>query len=59
MLCYLQPRWKFAELQKHTDQPAAWLKEVLLSIGLVNKSGPYHGLWELKREYRLGQQAPA
>ncbi|KAK9810881.1 hypothetical protein WJX73_005243 [Symbiochloris irregularis] len=51
-----QARWKFAELQKHTDQPTAWLKEVLLGVALSNKRGPYIGTWELKREYRMGQQ---
>lgn len=51
-----QTHWKFAELQKATDQPTAWLKEVLLSVALINKRGPYIGTWELKREYRLGQQ---
>lgn len=51
LLC-MQDRWKFADLQKQTDQPAAWLKEVLQGIGVLNRKGPNMGLWELQREYR-------
>ena len=47
-----QERWKFADLQKQTDQPAVWLKEVLQGIGVLNRKGPNMGLWELQREYR-------
>lgn len=49
----VQAHWKFAEVQKHTDQPAAWLKEVLTGIGVLNKKGPYMGSWELKKEYKI------
>ena len=48
----LQERWKFADLQKQTDQPAVWLKEILQGIGVLNRKGPNMGLWELQREYR-------
>ena len=48
----LQERWKFADLQKQTEQPAVWLKEILQGIGVLNWKGPNVGLWELQREYR-------
>ena len=48
----LQSRWNFIQLQKETDQPAVWLKEVLLEVAMLNKRGPNANLWELKKEYR-------
>lgn len=49
-----QPHWNFAQLHKETDQPAAWLKEVLLAVAVFNKRGPNQALWEIKPEYRTG-----
>lgn len=42
------------QLQKETDQPDVWLKEVLGEIGILNKRGPNAKLWELKKEYKGG-----
>ncbi|KAK9827401.1 hypothetical protein WJX81_008134 [Elliptochloris bilobata] len=49
-----QANWNFAQLHKETDQPAAWLKEVLLSIASFKKGGPTQQHWQLKPEYRTG-----
>eukprot|EP00887_Chlorella_sp_A99_P007741 scaffold20.g7741.t1 len=67
-----QPRWSFAQLQKHTDQPTQHLKArggpgrrraaVLSQIAVQNKRGPYRDLWELQKGYRAQpeeQAAPA
>ena len=40
-----QPLWNFAQLHKEADQPAAWLKEVLLDVAVFNKRGANQGLW--------------
>lgn len=34
------PYWTLVQLQKHTDQPTAFLKEVLGTMAVVNKKGP-------------------
>ena len=47
-----QAHWKFVELQKSTDQPAVWLKEVLLELGHYHKKGPYLGTWGLKNDWK-------
>lgn len=47
-----QSRWNFVQLQKETDQPAVWLKEVLGEVAILNKRGPHANFWELKKEYR-------
>ncbi|KAI9326116.1 transcription initiation factor IIF, beta subunit-domain-containing protein, partial [Obelidium mucronatum] len=43
--------WKFADLSEKTQQPNAWLKEVLGTCADLVKKGPYNGLYELKPEY--------
>ncbi len=48
----VQSRWNFIQLQKETDQPAVWLKEVLGEVAVLNKRGAHANLWELKKEYR-------
>lgn len=40
------PYWTLVQLQKHTEQPTAFLKEVLTGIGVVNKKGP-NKVWGL------------
>ncbi|KAG1905379.1 transcription initiation factor IIF, beta subunit-domain-containing protein [Suillus fuscotomentosus] len=42
-----QPRWSIKPLRERTQQPEAYLKEVLLSIATLNRSGEYNGMWEL------------
>lgn len=47
-----QPSWSFNQLQSETNQPTAYLKEVLNEIALLNRKGPNQYLWELKPDYR-------
>jgi transcription initiation factor TFIIF subunit beta len=42
-----QPRWSIKPLRERTQQPEAYLKEVLLAIATLNRSGEYNGTWEL------------
>jgi transcription initiation factor TFIIF subunit beta len=42
-----QPRWSIKPLRERTQQPEAYLKEVLLSIATLNRSGEFNGMWEL------------
>jgi transcription initiation factor TFIIF subunit beta len=35
-----------------TNQPEAYLKEVLDDIAIMNRSGPYNGKWSLKPEFK-------
>jgi len=44
--------WNFSGLVDFTHQPQPYLKEILGDIGLLNKRGPYVGMWQLKSEYR-------
>ena len=44
--------WNFKGLQDETLQPAAFLKEVLGDISILNKTGPYTGNYELKPEFK-------
>eukprot|EP00210_Caulerpa_lentillifera_P007044 g6738.t1 len=43
--------WTIASLQKRTEQPLTWLKEVLSGIAVLNRSGTYAGSYELKPEF--------
>lgn len=54
----MQTHWKLAELQKHTDQPVAWLKEVLAGLASIHKQGPYMGTWQLKKAYTVSEKGP-
>jgi len=47
-----QPRWGIRPLREKTQQPEAYLKEVLSEVALLHKSGEYNGLWELQEAYR-------
>ena len=48
----LQERWTLQKLVEQTDQPAAFLKEVLPKIARLNRSGPHARLWELQSQYK-------
>ncbi len=52
----MQGAWNFNQLIQRTNQPAAWLKEVLLEIAAQSKRGPNKDLWELKKEYNVKKQ---
>lgn len=54
-----RPHWTFTQLQRETDQPAVWLKEVLAGVAVLNKKGPYKDQWEVKKEYRRANSAAA
>ncbi|KAG2076520.1 hypothetical protein BDR04DRAFT_1089657 [Suillus decipiens] len=46
-----QPRWSIKPLRERTQQPEAYLKEVLLAIATLNRSGEYNGTWELNEVF--------
>ncbi len=55
----LQDFWTFQNLVKETDQPVAWLKEVLVQLAVQYKSpGKYRDHWQLKAEYRTREPQP-
>lgn len=43
---------RLVDLQKVTNQPANFIKEILLDIAIYNTSFPHKSMWELKPEYR-------
>ena len=44
-------RYTLKALTERTQQPQAWLKEVLAEVCIMHKRGPLTGLYELKPEY--------
>jgi transcription initiation factor TFIIF subunit beta len=48
------PYWSLKALKEKTNQPETWLKEVLSEVGVLQKRGPYVGLWSLMENYRKG-----
>lgn len=48
------PRWSIKPLRDRTQQPEAYLKEVLGEIAFLHKSGEFNGLWELTGNYARG-----
>jgi hypothetical protein len=51
-----QDMWNAVSLQQQTEQPMAFLREVLVDIAIVHKFGPLKDNWELKPEYK--ERAP-
>jgi transcription initiation factor TFIIF subunit beta len=52
--------WSMKGFREVTNQPEAYLKEVLEEIAIMNRSGPYTGKWSLKEEFKsqsLGEAA--
>lgn len=45
-------RWSIKVLRDRTQQPEAYLKEVLSEIADLNRSGEFNGTWELKDTFR-------
>lgn len=43
--------WSLKRLREETQQPYAYLREVLLSIANQHHNGPYAGSWSLKQEF--------
>lgn len=53
-----QQRWSIKPLRERTQQPEAYLKEVLGEIATLHRSGEHNGLWELSDIFvRDGVQA--
>lgn len=48
------PRWGVKALRERTQQPEAYLKEVLGEIAFLHRSGEWNGLWELRDNYKGG-----
>ncbi|KAF9446860.1 hypothetical protein P691DRAFT_732490 [Macrolepiota fuliginosa MF-IS2] len=46
------PRWGLRPLRDKTQQPEAYLKEVLSEIAFLHRSGEHNGMWELKENYK-------
>ncbi|KAK0223471.1 transcription initiation factor IIF, beta subunit-domain-containing protein [Armillaria fumosa] len=46
------PRWNIRDLRTKTQQPTAFLKETLLEVAHLHKSGEYTGHYELKDIYQ-------
>jgi len=44
--------WSIRPLREKTQQPEAYLKEVLAEIAFLHKSGEHNGLWELKEVFK-------
>ncbi|KAF8340089.1 transcription initiation factor IIF, beta subunit [Amanita rubescens] len=45
-------RWGIKALREKTQQPEAYLKEVLSEVAFLHRSGEYNGLWELKDNFK-------
>lgn len=46
------PRWGIKLLRERTQQPEAYLKEVLGEIAALHRSGEHNGLWELRSDFK-------
>ncbi|KAI0671342.1 transcription initiation factor IIF, beta subunit-domain-containing protein [Trametes maxima] len=45
-------RWPIRVLRERTQQPEAYLKEVLSEIAFLHRSGEFNGSWELMANYK-------
>ncbi|TFK61103.1 hypothetical protein BDN72DRAFT_478369 [Pluteus cervinus] len=45
-------RWNIRALRERTQQPEAYLKEVLSEVAFLHRSGEHNGLWELRDDYK-------
>ncbi|EJF58635.1 transcription initiation factor IIF beta subunit [Dichomitus squalens LYAD-421 SS1] len=45
-------RWSIKALRERTQQPEAYLKEVLSEIAFLHRSGEFNGSWELMANYK-------
>jgi hypothetical protein len=46
------PRWSIKTLREKTQQPEAYLKEVLSEVATQHRSGEFNSLWELKDTFK-------
>lgn len=54
-----QSHWSFPALQKETDQPGQYLRQVLGDVALQVKKGPQKDMWELQRQFKIAGGAGA
>lgn len=47
-----QPRWTAKDLRAQTEQPEAYLKEVLADVADLHRSGEFNGAHELKAIFK-------
>ncbi|TRM69298.1 transcription initiation factor IIF, beta subunit-domain-containing protein [Schizophyllum amplum] len=52
-----QPYWGVKPLRERTQQPEAYLKEVLADVATLHRSGDNNGMWELKPMFAGGMDA--
>lgn len=45
-------RWGIKPLRERTQQPEAYLKEVLSEVAFLHRSGEHNGLWELRDNFK-------
>ena len=48
--------WGLRDLKARVNQPEAYLRETLEEIAYMWKQGDFNGKWELKDEYKQGDQ---
>ncbi|KAF7770946.1 hypothetical protein Agabi119p4_6920 [Agaricus bisporus var. burnettii] len=46
------PHWGLRPLRDKTQQPEAYLKDVLSEIAFLHRSGEFNGMWELKENFK-------
>jgi len=46
------PMWTLRNLREKTQQPEAYLKEVLSEVAMLHRSGEHNGHWELKENFK-------
>ena len=44
--------WSIKPLRERTQQPEAYLKEVLNEIAFMHRSGEHNGTWELMQNFK-------
>jgi len=47
-----KPHWPIKTLREKTQQPESFLKETLLEIGTLHRSGEHTGMWELNANFK-------
>ncbi|KAI5119975.1 hypothetical protein M0805_004354 [Coniferiporia weirii] len=47
-----RPHWSAKDLRSRTEQPEAYLKEVLSEIADLHRSGEFNGMYELKSNFK-------
>ena len=45
-------RWSIKALRERTQQPEAYLNEVLSEVAFLHRSGEFNGNWELMANYK-------